>query len=153
MESVNEKPRWYSIKKAAEYLDIGEQTLYRWMREGQITYRKVGDSFWKEDLDAVMQVFHSEREAARVRAICPLCHHEELVEGRAQSTGLVYFRPKKSKFWTLKDASVATKACMCSRCGVIMWFGDVEKLNALRQEIGIEETHVLPAEPEVTDKQ
>jgi excisionase family DNA binding protein len=155
MESVNEKPRWYSIKEAAEYLDIGEQTLYRWMREGQITYRKVGDStrFWKEDLDAVMQVFHSEREAVRVRAICPLCHHEELVEGRAQSTGLVYFRPKKSKFWTLKDASVETKACMCTRCGVILWFGDVEKLNALRQEIGIKETNALPAEPEATDKQ
>ena len=38
------KQKWYSIREAAEYLDVGEPTLYRWMREGKITYRKVGDS-------------------------------------------------------------------------------------------------------------
>ena len=35
------KRHWYSIKEAAEYLDVGEPTLFRWMREGKITYRKV----------------------------------------------------------------------------------------------------------------
>jgi excisionase family DNA binding protein len=38
------KPKWFSIKEAAEYLDVGEPTLFRWMRDGKITYRKVGDS-------------------------------------------------------------------------------------------------------------
>ncbi|HOW67573.1 MAG TPA: helix-turn-helix domain-containing protein [Candidatus Paceibacterota bacterium] len=135
MNMTNEKPRWYSIKEAAEYLDVGEPTLYRWMRDGQITYRKVGDStrFWKEDLDAVMQVFHSERDAEKTRLICPYCHHDEMIEGHAQSTGLVYFRPIKTKFWTLKEANVDTRAFMCSRCGGITWFGNVEKLKQLRQ--------------------
>ena len=38
------KKKWYSIGEAAEYLDVGEPTLYRWMRDGKITFRKVGDS-------------------------------------------------------------------------------------------------------------
>src|SRR5262245_32333444 len=43
------KTKWYSIREAAEYLDVGEPTIYRWMREGKITFRKVGDStrFWQ----------------------------------------------------------------------------------------------------------
>ena len=59
------KSAWYSIKEAAEYLEIGEPTLYRWMRDRKITFRKVGDStrFLQEDLDAVVEVFHSERDA------------------------------------------------------------------------------------------
>ena len=71
------KTKWYSIKEAAEYLDVGEPTLYRWMREGKITYRKVGDStrFWQEDLDSVMEVFHSARDADKAREVCPVCHH------------------------------------------------------------------------------
>jgi len=61
------KTKWYSIQEAAEYLDVGEPTLYRWMREGKITFRKVGDStrFWQEDLDAVMQVYHSAKDLER----------------------------------------------------------------------------------------
>jgi excisionase family DNA binding protein len=133
-EATNKK--WYSIKEAAEYLDVGEPTLYRWMREGKITYRKVGDStrFWQEDLDAVMQVFHSTKDANRAREVCPVCRHEEMVEGRVQSTGLLYFRPGKAKFWTLKDSFVGTQARMCTRCGAIVWFGNVEKLASLRKQ-------------------
>ena len=136
MQQANEKPHWFSIKEAAQYLDIGEPTLYRWMREGQITYRKVGDStrFWREDLDAVMQVYHSSRAVEKVKTLCPLCHHDELVEGRVQGTGLVYFRPEKTKFWTFKDSNVETQARMCTRCGAILWFGDTTKLTALKAE-------------------
>lgn len=128
--------KWYSIKEAAEYLDVGEPTLYRWMRDGKITYRKVGDStrFWQEDLDAVMEVFHSAKDVDRAREVCPICRHDELVEGKVQSTGLNYFRPGKAKFWTLKDAFVGTKAKMCTRCGAIVWFGETEKLASLRKE-------------------
>ena len=32
------KSAWYSIKEAAEYLEIGEPTLYRWMRDRKITF-------------------------------------------------------------------------------------------------------------------
>ena len=133
-EKETTSPQWYSIKDAAAYLDIGEQTLYRWMREGKVTYRKVGDStrFWKEDLDAVMEVHCSTSAAELAKAKCPICDHHELVEGIVETTGRNYFRPKNTKFWTWKDANVGTTARMCVRCGGITWFGDVGKLESLR---------------------
>ncbi len=127
------KQRWYSIQEAAAYLEITEPTLYRWMREKKITFRKVGDStrFWREDLDAVMQVFHSERSLEDNKTICPVCHSTEVSEGIFSSTGLNYFQPKKTKFWTLKSGNISTSATMCRRCGAITLFGDTAKLNAL----------------------
>ena len=82
------RPTWYSIKDAAAYLDIGEPTLYRWMREGKITYRKVGDStrFWREDLDAVMEVFHREKEISSLKKACAVCHQGEMIPGVILST-------------------------------------------------------------------
>ena len=128
------KAKWYSIKEAAEYLDVGEPTLYRWMRESKITFRKVGDStrFWQEDLDAVIEVYHSARDLEKAREVCPVCRHDELVAGKVQSTGLNYFRPNKTKFWTLTPSNINTTAKMCARCGAIIWFGDLTKLAALR---------------------
>ncbi len=129
-----ERPQWFSIKQAAEYLAVGEPTIYRWMREGRMTFRKVGDStrFLKEDLDALVQVYPSEKDAARVREFCPICHHGELVKGRVRSTGLLYFEPKKTKFWTARDSNISTSARMCERCGAIFQFGDTAKLAALK---------------------
>ena len=120
--------------EAAEYLDVGEPTLYRWMREGKITFRKVGDStrFWQEDLDSVMQVYRSAKDVEKVRTVCPICRHNELVEGKVRGTGLVYFVPKRTKFWTIKDSFVETRAWICTRCGAISWFGDTVKLAKLR---------------------
>lgn len=128
--------KWFSIKEAAEYLDVGEPTLYRWMRENKITYRKVGDStrFWKEDLDSVMEVFHSTRELDKAREVCPVCHHDELVSGKVRTTGLNYFAPEKTRFWTLKDSFITTSAKMCSRCGAIVWFGDLKKLAVVQKK-------------------
>jgi excisionase family DNA binding protein len=128
------KTKWYSIREAAEYLDVGEPTLYRWMRDGKITFRKVGDStrFWQEDLDSVMQVSYSTKDLDKAREVCPVCHHDELVEGKVRGAGLVYFVPRKTKFWTLKDSFVETTARMCTRCGAIAWFGDTAKLGKLR---------------------
>ena len=134
-DSVN-KPKWFSIKEAAEYLDVGEPTLYRWMRDNRITFRKVGDStrFLKEDLDAVTEVHHSAKDVEKVKEVCPLCRSDEWVEGHVQSTGLNYFRLKKTKFWTLKEGNVATQSRMCGNCGVIFWFGDIAKMKALRKD-------------------
>ena len=128
-KTENTKPaKWFSIREAAEYLDVGEPTLYRWMRDGKITFRKVGDStrFWQEDLDSVMQVFHSEKDVDKTREVCPVCHHDVLVEGKVRGAGMVYFVPKKTKFWTT--------ARMCTRCGAISWHGDTAKLSALRAQ-------------------
>lgn len=138
MGKTESKPQWFSIKEAANFLEVGEPTIYRWMREGLITYRKVGDStrFVREDLESMVQVFHCRREADKVRLVCSFCHHNEMVEGRAQSMGLIYFRPKKTKFWTLKEGHVETQARMCTRCGAITWFGNVATLMALRKGSG-----------------
>jgi excisionase family DNA binding protein len=126
-------PEWFSIKEAAKYLSIGEPTLYRWMRDGRITYRKVGDStrFLKDDLETFVQVFPSKRDAEKVKQACPVCHHDELVTGAFRSTGLNYFRPKKSKFWSIHDSNIKTMAVMCRRCGAITHFGDTKKLQKL----------------------
>ena len=104
------------------------------MREGKLTYRKVGDStrFWQEDLDSVMEVFHSDKDLDKAKEVCPVCRHTELVEGRVRGAGLVYFVPNKTRFWTLKDSFVGTSARMCTRCGAIAWFGDTTKLGKLR---------------------
>lgn len=135
------RPKWFSIREAAEYLDVGEPTLYRWMREGKITYRKVGDStrFWQEDLDSVMEVFHSGKDLDKARELCPVCRHTEMVEGKVRGAGLVYFVPKKTKFWTLKDSFVETKALMCTRCGAISWYGDTGKLARLRVKVSAQQ--------------
>jgi len=128
-----QKPEWFSIKEAAEYLDIGEPTLYRWMRDRKITYRKVGDStrFLQEDLDAMVQVHPSERQADVVHEFCPYCHHGELVEGRMSSTGRLYFYPERTRFLTWHTSEVHTPARMCTRCGGITTLGDLQKLRSL----------------------
>ncbi len=135
-DSTIPKRRWFSIREAADYLDVGEPTLYRWMREGKITFRKVGDStrFWQEDLDSVMQVFHSDRDVEKAREVCLVCHNTELIEGKVRGTGLVYFVPKQTRFWTLKDSFVDANARMCARCGAIAWYGDTAKLAKLRSK-------------------
>ena len=131
-----EKPQWFTIKQAAEYLEVGEPTLYRWMRDNRITFRKVGDStrFLQQDLDAMVQVHPSAKDLEQVKEVCPACHHTELAPGRMQSTGLVYFRPQKTKFWTFLSGDISTQARMCTRCGFIGWFGDTEKLAGLRDD-------------------
>jgi excisionase family DNA binding protein len=133
---ATKKITWFSIREAAEHLDVGEPTIYRWMREGKITFRKVGDStrFWQEDLDSVMQVFHGAKDLDKAREVCPVCRHDDLVEGKVRGAGLVYFVPKKTKSWTLKDSFVESTARMCTRCGAIAWFGDTAKLAKLRSQ-------------------
>ncbi|HOX55918.1 MAG TPA: helix-turn-helix domain-containing protein [Candidatus Paceibacterota bacterium] len=149
-ETAPTKKKWYSIREAADYLDVGEPTVYRWMREGKITYRKVGDStrFWQEDLDSVMQVYHSEKDLDTTREVCPVCRHTELAEGKVRGAGLVYFVPKKTKFWTLKDSFVDTRAFMCTRCGAVSWFGDTAKLATLRAQAAQSDAKEPAAESE-----
>jgi excisionase family DNA binding protein len=141
VRSAAKKPNWFGIKEAAEYLDIGEPTLYRWMREGQITFRKVGDStrFLQEDLDSAIKVFRTERDLPKISGKCPLCREEQLVDGFVQSTGRLYFKHKEARFWTLKENSVPTTARLCRNCGAISLFGDlpaVEELIDSQQKSG-----------------
>ena len=133
-QETKKGPNWYTIKAAAEYLEVGEQTIYRWMREGKITFRKIGDAtrFLQQDIDEVVQIFRSSKDAKTARQACPLCHHDFLSDGDIRSTGLIYFRPAKTKFWSLSDSNIKTSAKMCPNCGAITLFGDLEKLAKLQ---------------------
>jgi len=126
-------PAWFTIKEAASYLNVGEPTIYRWMRENRITYRKVGDStrFLQEDLDSLVDVFPSQKDSVTATELCPLCHCDELIDGDLRSTGLVYFHPEKARFWTLRDSNIQTKARMCSRCGFVLLRADLAKLTTI----------------------
>ena len=139
--STKENTKWYTIREAAKYLSIGEPTLYRWMRDDKITFRKIGDStrFLREDLDSFVQVFPSEKDLEKVKKICPICHSTEVVKGVFRTTGFNYFKPAKSKFWKMKDSNIKTHAVMCLQCGVITHFGDVKKMNSLMIDNDIEE--------------
>jgi len=135
-EKVEKPRRWMTIKEAAEYLDVSEQTVYRWMREGVITYYKIGEStkFRPEDLDAVVRKHTSYIEAERVLTRCPRCGHSDLTEGRIQSTGRIYFRPKKVRFFTVHEPMVELEARVCPRCGYVLLFADTEKMKVLSKK-------------------
>lgn len=143
-------PVWFTIREAAAYLQVGEPTIYRWMRDSRITYRKVGDStrFLQQDLDALIEVFPSTKSPPAATDLCPVCHHDVLVEGNLRSTGLVHFHPTHTRFWTLKDANVSARALMCARCGVISVRGDLAKLTALQRATAAPPAELNEAPPE-----
>ena len=126
-------PQWFTIRDAATYLQIGEPTIYRWMRDGKITFRKIGDStrFLQEDLDAVVTVHRSAAGKPTSSSKCAVCGGESLISGKCQSTGMLYFVPEKSKFWTIKPSTVPLQSTMCSECGHISLAGDIKHLNEL----------------------
>ena len=64
---------------------------------------------------------------------CDRCGSEEMVLGAMQSTGTLNFRPFGVPFLTFRTADVAVRAAMCSRCGYLALFGDVEKLRVIVQ--------------------
>jgi hypothetical protein len=78
-----------------------------------------------------MEVFHSEKDRGNVKKVCSLCHGTDLVEGVFRTTGLNFFQPKKTKFWTLKVSNVDTAAYMCRSCGAVSLFGNVKQLEDL----------------------
>ena len=83
------KPEWFTIKDAAAYLEIGEPTIYRWMRDCRMTYRKVGDStrFLQEDLDALVEIFLVKRTPGASRNIAhrAITTNSSMAEFRAQA--------------------------------------------------------------------
>ncbi|MCH2206172.1 MAG: helix-turn-helix domain-containing protein [Lentisphaerales bacterium] len=135
MSNISNRPDWFTIKEAADYLQIGEPTLYRWMRDGKITFRKIGDStrFLQEDLDEVVVVHHSVK-TLKNKPRCSQCGSNKIINGKCQSTGLLYFVPEEAKFWTFKTSTVGLKSSMCANCGHIQLNGDTEHLNNLLKQ-------------------
>jgi excisionase family DNA binding protein len=128
--------RWYSIPEAAEYLQISQPTIFRWMKEGLLSFYKVGGStrFSQECLDAVFEKTTGSKEAEAVASRCAACGHSVLVEGRLQGAGRLYFKPQKSKFWVWDHSLVETRARVCSACGYLQLHADTGKLTRLTAE-------------------
>ena len=62
---------------------------------------------------------------------CLWCESGYLAEGRLSSTGLVYFKPRKTKFWTFAESLVEVRARVCVDCGYIDLYADTKKLKRL----------------------
>jgi excisionase family DNA binding protein len=132
-----QQQEWLSISEAAEYLGVSEPTIYRWMRDGKLSFYKVGDStrFRSENLDMVVEKHTGAHEADYYGSRCVACGHSRLVRGRVQSTGYVYFKPARTRFLTLHQSLVRVEARVCPRCGFVQMFTDTGLLaHLLRNE-------------------
>jgi len=126
--------RWYSVRDAAGYLGVSEPTIFRWMKDGILSFYKVGGStrFAKEGLDAVVEKTTGSKEAEAAQGRCAACGHSMLVEGRLQGLGKLYFKPDHTRFWTLEESLVPTRARVCPACGYVQLQADAEKLRRLQ---------------------
>jgi excisionase family DNA binding protein len=126
--------QWFSIRDAAEYLGISQPTIFRWMKEGTLSFYKVGGStrFSQEGLDAVIQKTTGLKEAEIAAGRCAACGHSVLVSGKIRGAGRLYFRPDKPRFWTFAEAMVPTEARVCAACGYIQLHADTSKLRKLK---------------------
>ncbi len=126
--------QWFSVRDAADYLSVSQPTIFRWMKEGTLSFYKVGGStrFSQEGLDAVVEKTTGLKEAELIAGRCAACGHSVLVEGRIRGAGRLYFRPDRPTFWTLSEAMVPTKVRACMACGYIQWHADTEKLRKLK---------------------
>jgi len=43
-EAKESRKQWYSVREAAEYLAVSQPTIFRWMKEGHLSFYKVGGS-------------------------------------------------------------------------------------------------------------
>ena len=130
---MSEKIKDFTIKEAASYLQVSEPTIYRWMKDDSLSFYKVGRGtrFTLDQLDSVKVTYTSRPEAERQKTTCVCCGHGELIAGKLQSTGLIYFKPDKTKFLTMQTSTISTNAWVCSACGFVQLHADPEKLQNL----------------------
>jgi excisionase family DNA binding protein len=129
------QPRWFSVGEAARYLGISQPTIFRWMKEGLLSFYKVGGStrFSQENLDVVIEKVTGRKEAEAVAGRCAACGHGVMIEGKLQGASRLYFRPDKTRFWTFDEALVPLAAKTCAACGYVQIHADTAKLNRLRR--------------------
>ena len=137
-ERAEEGTKWYSVRDAAEYLDISQPTLFRWMKDGTISFYKVGGStrFTRESLDAVVEKQTGSKEAEAARGRCASCGHSVLLDGTVQGAGRLYFKPEKARFWVWAESLVPLRAVVCAACGYVQMHADTNKLSRLTPEHG-----------------
>ena len=127
---------WYTVAEAAEYLQVSQPTIFRWMKDATLSFYKVGGKtrFSKQGLDAVIEKTTGRKEADAARGRCASCGHSTLLAGRLRGAGLLYFAPERTKFWVFDHSFVPTTARVCPACGYIQLHADAEKLGRLRPD-------------------
>lgn len=133
-----EQAKWYSVRDAASYLGVSQPTIFRWMKDGLLSFYKVGGStrFSEESLAAVIEKTTGRKEAEASAGRCASCGHGVLIAGQLQGTGRLYFRPEKTRFWTFEEAMVGTQTRMCAACGYLQLYADTGKLARLLPDGG-----------------
>ena len=136
MKEAAETRDWLSIQETCDYLEVSEPTIFRWMREGRLSYFKLGGAtrFRRENLDLVARKVTGKDESESRAARCAVCGHAFLLAGRVRSTGRVHFEPARTKFFVLADSAVALDARACPSCGHVEMFADTAKLARLMRE-------------------
>ncbi len=126
--------KWYSVQEAADYLEVSQATIFRWMKEGTLSFYKVGGAtrFSREGLEVLFEKTTGTKEADMIANRCAACGHGVLLDGQLRGAGKLYFRPAKSAFWVLAEAMVPTRARVCAACGYIHLHADTAKLKKLK---------------------
>lgn len=134
---------WMTVKDAAEYLGVSEPTIFRWMREGTISFFKIGGStrFRRENLDMMARKVTGKGEGEQLASQCSVCGHSFMLPGSVRSTGKIYFMPKKTKFLVMGDSNVEIAARACPICGHLDMFADTAKLAKIMREVDSEASH------------
>jgi excisionase family DNA binding protein len=124
---------WFSVRDAAEYLGVSQPTIFRWMRDGLLSFYKVGGAtrFSRDGLDAVVEKTTGRKEAEAASGRCVSCGHGVLAPGRLQGTGRLYFKPEKTKFWSFEESLIPMRAHVCVACGYMQIHADTGKLQRL----------------------
>jgi excisionase family DNA binding protein len=124
---------WFTVERAARFLDVSEPTIWRWMREGRLSHFKVGKAtrFKIEDLEAVARRVTAKQAGRELASRCAVCGHGFLLAGDVRSTGKVYFQPERTKFWVLAESMVELRAYACPVCGHVQVHADAEQLAKL----------------------
>ena len=133
-EPSSRRKQWYTIQEAAGYLGVSQPTIFRWMKEGILSFFKIGGAtrFTEEGLEAVIEKTTGQKEAELAAGRCAACGHSVLVDGQLRGAGKLYFRPAKSSFWVLAEAMVPTRARVCAACGYLQLHADTVKLKRLK---------------------
>lgn len=128
--------KWYTVEEAGTYLGVSRPTVFRWMKDGTLSFYKVGGStrFSQEGLDAVFEKTTGRKEAEAVAGRCAACGHTMLMDGRLQGTGRLYFRPDETRFWTLQQSMVDLRARVCPACGFVQLNVNVDQLKRLERK-------------------
>ena len=131
-----DKKNWFTVAEAAEYLQVSQPTIFRWMKDATLSFYKVGGKtrFSRDGLDAVIEKTTGRKEAETAQGRCASCGHTTLLAGRLQGAGKLYFKPEKTKFWVFDHSLVPTAGRVCPACGYIQLYAETDKLGRLRPD-------------------